>query len=327
MDSGNVVGSRYKIIRSLAAGFLGEVFLAADIRSNRTYVLKTYYPNEALADYPHYIDRIQHLLSAAEIQNLIVPLDSGIEGGQIWEVSNYIAGAVPLSDYVQEERPNLRHFLGLIAKIATALAGAHARSVIHGDIKPTNILIAPDGEPKIIDFGMVQVGDRQQIRLIATYKYLHPTLRQFAPVKPKSAVTAAEFHGSLGSYLDIYALGVLTLELLTGKEADAQLTSELTVGMMLRAHNGRLSSLDGGAVDKLAVLIHRMLTVTSKVGISASAVAEDAKSLMPHIPEDIPVRDPGRGLTVDVTRPIVLADDMAGAIGRLDKVAKELQEL
>jgi serine/threonine protein kinase/tetratricopeptide (TPR) repeat protein len=206
---------RYCILRLLGEGGMGSVYLAQQENPHRVVALKVIKPGflsaELLRRFGREADalgRLQHP-GIAQIYEAGTA-DSGF-GPQPYFAMEFIAGW-PLLEFAEERRLNLRGRLELMAKICDAVAHAHQRGIIHRDLKPANILVDETGQPKILDFGVARVtdSDAQATRqtdlgqLIGTLAYMSPEQVVADPME-------------LDIRSDVYALGVITYELLAGR--------------------------------------------------------------------------------------------------------------
>jgi tetratricopeptide (TPR) repeat protein/predicted Ser/Thr protein kinase len=205
----------YRIVRLLGEGGMGSVYLAEQEKPHRIVALKVIKPGfvnaELLRRFEREADalgRLQHP-GIAQIYEAGTA-DSGI-GPQPYFAMEFIAGQ-SLMEFAEQNHLNLRTRLALMAKICDAVNHAHQRGIIHRDLKPGNILVDEEGQPKILDFGVARVTDadagmtRQTGlgELIGTLAYMSPE-----QVQPNTL--------ELDIRSDVYALGVIAYELLTGR--------------------------------------------------------------------------------------------------------------
>lgn len=199
---------RYLLLKRLGRGAMGEVYLARDDRLDRLVALKT--PQLDRAHDPEIVARFQReaqLAGELSHPNICPVYDVGRCDGKLFYTMAYIDGR-PLADWIRADRPpSLRRTVVLIAKIAATMAVAHARGIVHRDLKPSNILVDRRGEPIITDFGLARRPTfdarlTRSDRLVGTPAYLAPELLGGGCESPAS---------------DIYSLGVVLYELLTGR--------------------------------------------------------------------------------------------------------------
>jgi tetratricopeptide (TPR) repeat protein len=148
----------------------------------------------------------RQILARLEHPHIARLLDGGsTPDGLPFLVMEFVDG-VPIDRYVSERKLSRRELLELFRKICAAVFYAHGQLVLHRDLKPANILVTQDGQPKLLDFGVAKCLDGSGVRTrtgagAMTPEYASPEQVQGAPI---------------GTASDIYSLGVLLYELLTG---------------------------------------------------------------------------------------------------------------
>ncbi|MCC9605903.1 serine/threonine protein kinase [Blastopirellula sp. JC732] len=206
---------RYRVQRLIGAGGFGVVYLATDTQLNRDVALKI----PRVDDLPD-LQRKRFLQEAELAASLEHPhLVAVYDAGQIDEVS-YIASAFcpgrNLAQYLREhgQPRNVRTAVEIAARLADAMDHAHQRGVVHRDLKPSNVMLTnkPCGDlpftPQITDFGLAKLGE-QRMRETTTSLVMGTPL-YMAPEQYRG-------RGPTGEHTDIYALGVILYEMLTGK--------------------------------------------------------------------------------------------------------------
>jgi serine/threonine protein kinase len=201
---------RYRILRKLGQGAMGEVFLAEDKELNRRVALKT--PAIRRGSDGKTIKRfLREARSAATIHhpNVCPVYDLGECEGRHFLTMKYIEGC-HLAEWVrrQDEIPT-ELALRLVQKIALGLQAAHDAGLVHRDLKPANVMMSADQEPIIMDFGMVRLLDVDATVLTPTGA-MTGTPAYMAPEQ----VLGNRDH--FGPTTDLYSLGVIMYELLTG---------------------------------------------------------------------------------------------------------------
>ena len=204
--SGITLGGRYRLTTRIAIGGMGEVWSAQDQVLGRTVAIKIL--KEEYTGDPGFLERFRNearhtaLLNHEGIANVF---DYGEEGGSAYLVMELVPGE-PLSTIIEREHvlsPDLT--LNIIAQTARALAVAHEKGLVHRDVKPGNLLITPDRNVKITDFGIARLADQvpltQTGQVMGTAQYLAP-----------EQATGQTATGSS----DIYSLGIIGYECLTG---------------------------------------------------------------------------------------------------------------
>jgi serine/threonine protein kinase/WD40 repeat protein len=216
---------RYRILRELGAGAMGKVYLAHDTQLDRQVALKT--PSFSGDKDDELVARFyREARAAAKIQHRnICPIhDVGEMNGQHFISMGFIKGRC-MSDYIKPDKlPPQKTSAILIHRLALALAEAHRHNVVHRDLKPANIIIDTKREPVVMDFGLARQTDVESRMttsgmLVGTPAYMSP---EQMSGDPKDVTTA----------VDVYALGVILYELLTGKlpfrGAIAQVVHQIT---------------------------------------------------------------------------------------------------
>ena len=204
---GQLYGDRYRLQLRIAIGGMGEVWQAEDELILRQVAIKIL-KEEYLSD-PLFIERFRTEAKSAalvEHEGIANVYDYGEDTNAAYLVMELVPGE-SLSRVIEREKklPDTR-VLDIMAQTSRALGAAHARGLVHRDIKPGNLLITPDGKVKITDFGIARVGDQVPLtktgQVMGTVQYLAP---EQATGKPSTPAT------------DLYSLGVVTYEALSGK--------------------------------------------------------------------------------------------------------------
>jgi serine/threonine protein kinase len=203
---------RYRIFERLGQGAMGSVYLAQDTHLKRPVALKI--PDLGSEADPTARKRfLEEARAAATLDHpyLCRVYDAGEIDGQLYLAMAYIEGE-SLASLIGHQGWPERQVAALVGKLALALQQAHGRKVIHRDLKPANIMIKTTGqrrEPVIVDFGLARREDLEQQRLTRTGQIMG-TLSYMAPEQIRGDAN------EIGPACDIYALGVILYELLTG---------------------------------------------------------------------------------------------------------------
>jgi formylglycine-generating enzyme required for sulfatase activity/serine/threonine protein kinase len=204
---------RYRILRPLGAGAMGTVYLARDTELDRLVALKVPRLSEDEQLAPHDLQRfLREARAAAALlhPNLCPIFDVGQVDGTPYLTMAYLEGR-PLSNLVEPGLPlGQRQAALIVRRLAMALQEAHARGVIHRDLKPANVMVTPRGEPIVMDFGLARRDQTAEARLTKDGTLLG-TPAYMPPEQVRGGTRA------LGPACDIYALGVIFYELLTGR--------------------------------------------------------------------------------------------------------------
>ncbi len=209
---------RYRVLEQLGQGAMGTVYLVRDTQLHREVALKVPHVRPDDADGMHargVLGRFYREAYAAAIlrhPNLCPVYDVGKIDGVPYLTMAYIKGR-PLSRYIDRNRPlSPRWVAVLVRKLALALQAAHDKGIIHRDLKPSNVMISADRQPIIMDFGLAWRLDRCDSDERLTRLGL--VLGTPAYMSPEQLSGRVE---GLGPRCDIYSLGVIFYELLTGR--------------------------------------------------------------------------------------------------------------
>ena len=208
---GERVGA-WELLSPLGEGGMGRVHLArrADAAFDKLVAVKFVHA-ELLS--PWLRERFaaeRHALAALEHQGIARLLDGGEAGGEPFLVLEYVDGR-PLLAYAAERSLATRARVELFLQVLAAVAHAHRHLVVHRDLKPTNILVTADGEAKLLDFGIAKI-------LAPEGGAAANTTRTFLrAMTPEYASPEQVLGGPTTTATDIYALGVVLFELLTGR--------------------------------------------------------------------------------------------------------------
>lgn len=208
----------YTLDRVIGAGGMGVVYVARQERPRRTVALKLVNPSIAspslLRRFEHeaeMLGRLQHPGIAQIFEAGSASTDTGVPRRPF--ISMELVNGPPLIDYAKQQGLTTTERLELIIKVCDAVQHAHQRGVIHRDLKPANVLVDENGQPKVLDFGVARVVgvDLHMTTIQTAVGQLVGTLPYMSPEQvladPKEVDTRS----------DVYALGVVLFEILTGK--------------------------------------------------------------------------------------------------------------
>jgi serine/threonine-protein kinase len=207
IQPGMVLDQRYQITGLIARGGMATVFHAIDNRLERTVAVKVMHP--AYAADPSFVDRfVREALSIARLShpNVVAVYDQGSFHGLAYLVMEYVPGRTLRQLLVERKRLTAAESVAVLEPLLAGLAAAHRIGMVHRDVKPENVLIAPDGTVKVADFGLARVAEASQQTtkgvMMATVAYVAPEI-----------VTA----GHSDPRADVYAAGIVLFEMLTGQ--------------------------------------------------------------------------------------------------------------
>lgn len=202
----------YELERELARGGQGIVYLAVQRSTKRKVALKVLRegPFASLSARRRFEREIE-LVAGLRHPNIVQVYDSGVAAdGRHYFVMDLITG-VRLDHYAQAHQLNVRQRLELFVHVCEAVNYAHLRGIIHRDLKPSNILVDEQGQPRILDFGLARqaTGDGEQT--VTTTAMLAGTLAYLSPEQVRGKTDELDLRS------DVYGLGVILYELLTGR--------------------------------------------------------------------------------------------------------------
>src|SRR6266545_2179668 len=202
-----LLGDRYEVGRLLGAGGMAEVFEGRDRLLARRVAIKVLLAE--FAQDPSFLVRFKREAQAAASlshPNIVAVYDTGVEGATNFIVMEYVEGRT-LRDLLRiGGPPPPDRAAGIASDVCDALAAAHARGLIHRDVKPANVMLSGDGTVKVMDFGIARATTSETITqthaVIGTAQYISPEQVEGMEVDARS---------------DLYSLGCLLYEMLTGR--------------------------------------------------------------------------------------------------------------
>ncbi len=216
-----ILDHRYELLEHIGGGGMADVYKAHDTILDRVVAVKILHAQ--LANDEEFLEKFQlEAKAAAKLShpNIVGIYDVGQDENKHYIVMEYIAGETLKKRVQREGRIPADEALRIAKEIARALRNAHANNLVHCDIKPHNILIMPDGRVKVADFGIARAVTSSTVtyngNVIGSVHYFSPEQAKGTKITPKS---------------DIYSLGVVLYEMLTG---ELPFTGETTVSIALK---------------------------------------------------------------------------------------------
>jgi serine/threonine protein kinase/beta-lactam-binding protein with PASTA domain len=202
---GTIIDDRYQVVSRVGSGGMAEVYCAEDLQLGRRVAVKLLH--ERFAQDEEFVERFRREASSAASlshANIVSVFDRGEWGGTYYIAMELLEGR-SLDTIVREEAPlTPERAIGLTEQVLLAARFAHKRGVVHRDLKPHNVIIDDEGRVKVTDFGIARAGASEITQtgsIMGTARYLSPEQAQGESVGPRS---------------DLYAVGILLYELLTG---------------------------------------------------------------------------------------------------------------
>ena len=254
---GKTIGNRYFLQQEIGAGGMGSVFLGQDIQQKQQVAIKHLKPELARPDLVERFQREGEALRKLNHPNIVGMLDNVEEEGQHYLVMEYVAGG-DLSDILDEGSLSLEKIISLAIDVCDALTRAHRVGIIHRDLKPPNVLIATDGTPRLTDFGIAHVIEKERVTetgaIIGTLDYVPPEV-----LNGESIDTRA----------DIWAFGVMLFEMLAGQRPFTGDGVIEIINAIATQPIPDLEALQPDAPVELVDLVYRMLERDRNARISS----------------------------------------------------------
>ena len=210
---GRLIGP-YRMLREIGRGGMGVVYLAerADQAFRRLVAIKVVHAGLGNVDMIARFDQEREILASLDHPNIARLIDGGVTpGGLSFLVMEYVEGHA-IDVYCDEQKLNIAARLNLFRTVCAAVECAHQRHVIHRDLKPANILVTAEGAVKLLDFGIAKLLPGRDVESTALV-----TRAGMCLMTPEYASPEQIRGEAVGAATDVYALGVVLYELLTGQ--------------------------------------------------------------------------------------------------------------
>jgi serine/threonine protein kinase len=196
---------KYKILREIGKGGMGIVYKALDSTTQKSVAIKVLPPTMVDRVTVERFNREIHAMSRLQHPNVLKVYDFGMTKGKHYFAMEFVEGESLKAMIRRKGSLSIKETLDIVSQVGDALAYAHKEGMIHRDIKPGNIMITKKGEVKVMDFGLVQIAGITRVTAegsaVGTPEYMSP-----------EQIT----DGEVDSRTDIYSLGVVMYEMLTG---------------------------------------------------------------------------------------------------------------
>ncbi|MGA8310372.1 MAG: protein kinase, partial [Terriglobales bacterium] len=213
-----IIGKRlgaYRVVRAIGHGGMAVVYLGErdDDNFRKSVAIKMVMPGPNSEDIFRRFRNERQALAAIDHPNIVKLLDGGsTEEGLPYLVMDYVDG-MPIDQYCDVHRLSIKERLQLFRAVCSAVQYAHEQLIIHRDLKPGNILITRHGVPRLLDFGIAKIVNPEFFQTALT------TQTNWRPMTPEYASPEQVRGQTVSSASDVYSLGVLLYELLTGHRA------------------------------------------------------------------------------------------------------------
>jgi eukaryotic-like serine/threonine-protein kinase len=274
---GTVLSGRYRLDSKLGSGGMSTVYLAIDETLERPVAVKVLHAE--ISDQPDQIERFRReARSVAKLShpNVVAVIDAGQDAGHPYIVFEYIDGETLKQRIERIGALPLDESAAYAIEVGRGLVAAHARNLVHRDVKPQNVLIDPEGRAKVTDFGIARSLEAKGLtatgRVLGTTDYVAPEQAMGQEIDARS---------------DVYSLGVLLYEMLTG---DVPFRAETQVGVAMKHVNEPLPDVQERRPEVSAAL----------AAVVETATAKDPERRYPTMAEML--RDLESALEVEVSR-------------------------
>lgn len=212
LDAGTRLGN-YKLERRIAAGGMGTVYEATQDHPRRKVAIKLLKSGAATPDVLRRFQYESEYLGKLHHPSIAQVYESGMHEGIPYFAMEYIENGRPITQFVREQKLNIRQIIQLMTSVCDAVHHGHQKGILHRDLKPSNILVDSAGIVKIIDFGVARATDPAGA---ARTEHTHTgqlvgTLQYMSPEQIAGNVR------DLDTRTDVYGLGIVIFELLTGR--------------------------------------------------------------------------------------------------------------
>ena len=244
---GKKLDGRYEITERIGEGGMADVYRANDVVDQKTVAVKIL--KKEYAEKEEFLDRFRNeskAIAALDHPNIVKVYDVGFSNRIQFIVMEYIDG-ITLNEYMEQSKPlGWKDAVHFGTQILRALQHAHSKGIVHRDIKPQNIMMLRDGTIKVMDFGIAKFarenGKTCTDKAIGTVHYISPEQARGAETSAKS---------------DLYSVGVLLFEMLTGKKPfDTETNDPVSIAVMhMQAEVPRPTSIEPSIATGLEEII------------------------------------------------------------------------
>jgi serine/threonine protein kinase/Tol biopolymer transport system component len=304
--------SHYRILERLGGGGMGVVYKGWDLRLERYAAVKFLSPHRSNSeDFKRRFTREARTASRLEHPNICTVFETDeTDDGRLFIAMAFCEGE-SLKRKIERGPLPLPQALSIAAQVASGLAAAHDKGVVHRDVKPANVMVADDGRVKIVDFGIARLAD--ETRLTRTGDVMGTT----AYISPEQFLSAETDHRT-----DLWSLGVVLYEMLTGRLPWVNGDERELINAIVKRQPRPISALRPGMPQALERVVARALAKrpadryqrADELHADLLAVAELVSDRAPIGPYEQTVVDaPSPGPERQVPPPSALAGPLAAA--------------
>ncbi len=260
LTKGNYIADRYEILDKIGAGGMSDVYKAKDHILGREVAVKVL--KQEFAEDVNFVTKFHSEAQSAaglEDPNIVNIYDVGSDNGTYYIVMEYIEG-ITLKTYIEKKgQLNFKEAISIAIQVGRGIEAAHNKGIIHRDIKPQNIMISTEGKVKVTDFGIARASTSNTIHadVMGSVHYASPEQARNGHVDGKS---------------DIYSLGIVMYEMVTGR---VPFDGDTTVAVALQHLQEEMVSPSAYAADLPISLEKIILKCTMKSPDRRYASIED----------------------------------------------------
>ncbi|MCD8045964.1 MAG: Stk1 family PASTA domain-containing Ser/Thr kinase [Clostridiales bacterium] len=205
IEKGMMIADRYEIEKKIGAGGMSDVYKAKDLTLGRCVAIKVL--KAEFGTDSSFVEKFRaeaQSVAGLEHPNIVNVYDIGTQGDLHYIIMEYVQG-ITLKTYIEKKgQLNYKETLSIAIQVARGIQAAHARNIIHRDIKPQNIMISTDGKVKVTDFGIARAVSKNTIHadVMGSVHYASPEQTR---------------NGFVSNASDIYSLGIVMYEMVTGR--------------------------------------------------------------------------------------------------------------
>ena len=276
--------AHYKILQKLGAGGMGEVYLAEDTRLYRQVAIKVLSPI-SVTDIQAEKRLMREAQAAAVLDhpNICAIHEVGDADGNLFIVMQYVKGET-LSEKLRRGRLPINQAVGIAIQIADALTEAHAHGIIHRDIKPSNVIINGRGQAKVLDFSLAKntllEKETESQKVLSQPGLIFGTIAYMSPEQARGL--------TLDARSDLWSLGVVLYEMLTGKQPFAGETTSDIIAAILKTEAVPIHPANREIAPELERITQKLLSKTRAQRYQrARELLFDLKNLRHNSAEDV----------------------------------------
>ena len=288
-----VLAERYRLDRSLGNGGMGEVFEATDLTLHRSVAVKLMSPS-LVQDEPARARFLREARALAQVNspNVVAVYDAGEDAERPYLVMEFVEGTTLERELVKSGRVEPARAVAIATDIASGLASAHERGIVHRDVKPSNVFLTPTDVAKIGDFGIARLE-----RPDATLTLTGQTFGSPPYMAPEQATG-----GKVDARADLYSLGCVLFQMLVGRRPFSGDDAVSLVYQHVHSTPPRVDSLVPAVPAELGALVAGLM---AKDPGDRPASAEEVRHALGSVPTE-PIAPTTTAATVPVTATAVL---------------------